>query len=256
MNDITVLCANIPALCCLRLTCTYPLDTLGGITKLVVTRRNMATGTDTVVIDKAVEEVADLIFAYDDLEVVSGCKYRYTVNMLNGSLEVIQSGFATAEFSFSGISLADSTGSWHTNFGTSANQYSESYKYTRPLQYVNTLSSKFPHRVSNGEASYAVGSCNGWWVPMTKDDCGSPDLTQDVAGYRDAFIAFLRNGHNKLMRTGDGKAYIVSIDSDVTENWSPRTKLTTIAFNWTQVGEVDRPAYTNDTPKWQGEVGL
>ena len=46
---------------------------------------------------------------------------------------------------------------------------------------------------------------------------------------------------------------IVSIDGEITENWNPHTELSTITFNWTQIGEIDVPKYVNPNPGWTRE---
>jgi hypothetical protein len=253
MDIQDVVCSNVPSKCCITVTIDYPLSSVSGITRLTLTRTSLPDNASKTLIDKSVSRVSDLDITYDDLSVVSGVTYQYTVVMFNSNSTVVRQGLGTAECKFKGISLADEDGSWHTDFGTSDSRYTESYKHTRPIQYINTLAGRFPHRISNGEANYATGSCSGLWVPLS-DRCGEPDFTGDVDGYREAFIEWLTNGNEKLLRTGAGKAMIVSIDGDVSENWDANTQLTTVSFSWTQVGEIDKPTYTHDNPVWAKEV--
>jgi len=252
MNIQEVICTNMPEQCCINVSVTYQLDTISGITKLSLTRTNMTTGIVKVLIDKSVSAMEELSFSYDDLEVVPGVRYRYIVVMTQADNTIVCQGVGYADCEFDGLSLADETSSWKTAFGTTDSRYSESYKRTRPVQYINTLSGKYPHRVSNSEANYASGSCTALWVPLG-DKCGEPTFPEDCDQYRDAFIEFLMNGKDKLMRTR-AKAYIVSIDGEVQENWNPDTKLTTVTFNWTQVGDLDKPVYTPTSPGWVKEV--
>ena len=252
MDEQSIVVTNDAARCCINVVVEYPLDEVGDITHILLQRENEITGTTTDLIDKDVESIADLSFNYSDLEVVAGVSYQYTVVMSDADGIGLRSGFASAVCSFDGICIADETTSWKTAFGTSANQYSESYKRTRQVQYVTTLSGKFPHRVSNSASNYTTGSCTGWWIPLG-GRCGEPVVTGNADAYRDAFIDFLANGKDKLLRTSNGKAMIVSIDGEIQENWNPRTELTTVTFNWTQIGEINRPTYTNPNPGWTRE---
>ena len=240
---------NVPKLCCIQVTVDYPLEELGDIAAVKLTRTSSASGVVKTLVNKLVGDVSELDISFTDMEVVPNVTYVYVVYMTTGRGEVLRSGSSTAKCSFSGLCIADSTSSWRTSFGTSASKYSESYKHVRPVQYINTMSGKFPHRVSNSASNYMTGSCTGWWVPLG-DTCGEPVITGYANEYRDAFISFLCNGKDKLLRTGDGKALIISVDGDVTENWNPHTELTTVTFNWTQIGEVERPKYVPNTPGW------
>ena len=249
MDIQEIICTNVPERCCLSVSVQYPLGTIGNIVKITLTRTSLSTNVSSILINKAVTQLSDLSFTYTDYEVVSGVTYRYTVIMFGNNDTVERQGLNSAKCEFSGISIADAVSSWYTNFGTSDSRYSESYKYTRPVQYINTLVGKYPHRVINSESNYATGSCTGLWVPVNTG-CGDPNWNGDVNGYRQAFIEWLMNGNEKLFRTGAGKAFVVTIDGDVSENWDPNTKLTTVSFNWTQVGEIDMPKYTNSNPGW------
>lgn len=254
MEEQSIVVTNIPAQCCIHISVEYPLDDVGNITQMKLQRTCNDTDTQKTIITRDVSSVEDLSFEYDDLEVVSGCDYTYYIIMTGDGGTVERSGLASAICRFDGICITDETTSWKTAFGTSTSQYSESYKRTRQVQYVTTLANKFPYRVSNSASNYTTGTCTGWWVPLG-DRCGEPVITSYADQYRDAFIEFLANGKDKLLRTGNGKAMIVSIDGEIQENWNPHTELTTITFNWTQIGEIDRPTYTNPNPGWDGKVG-
>lgn len=252
MEEQSIVVTNNEQRCCIHIKVECPLEELGDITQLKLRRTSDASSNEKILIQKEVSDVAELSFEYDDLETVCGVTYTYYIIMSDEEDMAVRSGFASAKCQFSGICIADEDTSWKTAFGTSANQYSEAYKRTRQVQYVTTLSGKFPHRVSNSAANYTTGSCTGWWIPLG-GRCSEPVITGNADLYRDAFIDFLANGKDKLLRTSNGKAMIVSIDGEIQENWNPRTELTTVTFSWTQIGEIDRPTYTNPNPGWTRE---
>lgn len=249
MEIQSIVCTNNYSQACVRVEIDYPLPTIGNIATMKLTRTSLATGFVKTLIDKEVTNVSDLDVIYDDLEVLNGVSYLYIVYMATSDNIVERSGSATVTCSFEGLSIADATGSWKTAFGTSSSQYSESYKRNRQVQYVTTLSGKFPHRVSNSASNYTTGSISALWVPLG-EACGEPTFPEETNKYREAFIEFLANGRDKLLRTADGKAYIVSIDGEITENWNPVVKLSTVTFNWTQIGEIDKPRYVSTGPAY------
>ncbi len=195
---------------------------------------------------------SDLTYTYDDIETIAGVSYTYEACVINTNNVTIPGASATIRCEFEGILLADSTGSWHSAFGTSDSRFNMASVKNKPINYIVTLSGKFPHRVSNSQANYWTGTCNALWLPKGTE-CGEP-TTVDADRFRIAFIDWLMSDTEKFMKVSDGKALIVSIDGNPRENYSPTTGLTTITFDWTQVGEVPAPAYTGNIGKaWVSE---
>ena len=52
-------------------------------------------------------------------------------------------------------------------------------------------------------------------------------------------MEWLISDTEKYMKTGDGKEMIVSIDGNPQENYNAIEGLTSVTFDWTQIGGVD-----------------
>ena len=63
-------------------------------------------------------------------------------------------------------------------------------------------------------------------------------------------MEWLLTDTEKLLKTSDGKAMIVAIDGNPQENYNAIAGLSVVTFDWTQVGEVERPEISYD----HGEV--
>ena len=50
----------------------------------------------------------------------------------------------------------------------------------------------------------------------------------------------------KLLKTSDGKAMIVGIDGTPQESYNAIAGMSVVTFDWTQIGEVERPTVPFD----------
>lgn len=211
---------------------------ISALTKVQLRRYVNDSENYTVVYENNITTTVDLTYTYEDIDTFAGYTYRYDACVINQY--DIRWGGAEASIvcAFDGIMLADQYGSWHTAFGTSESNYSLGAKKNRPVSYITTLSGKYPHRVSNSRANYWTGGCTALWLPAG-EVCDEPTI-KDAERYRRAFIEWLMSDTEKLMKTSDGRAMIISIDDGVQENWSAYAGLSTVTFEWTQIGEVNQ----------------
>lgn len=194
----------------------------------------------------------ELNFVLDDVMVKSGATYEYHVDLCVGD-SVVDKTSLSVLCDFQGVSVTflegvqyidDVTGepvermalvNMHSAFGTRENKMKIDVKRNTDVQYVKTLNKRFPMRVSNSMQDYHTGSvtalfgvsaCNDWnrWEANAKNE---------------RYMEFLCNGETKYLRTGDGKAYEVSIDGAVDLGWSDYDQLAMLSFSWTQVGNFD-----------------
>lgn len=245
-----ITCTNDPSLGGIRIE--VQMITASMPTYVSVQLRRCVTGTTeyTILYEHAVESAEDLSYSYDDLGVVAGISYTYEACGINENGLRILDDTGSATCQFEGIVLADETASWHSAFGTSESQYSFSAAKNKPTNYIVTLSGKYPHRVSNSQANYWTGACSALWLPKG-EDCGEPTVENALA-YRQAFVEWLLSDTEKLMKTGDGKAMLVAVDNP-REEYNGVPELTTVSFDWTQIGEVETPVQTvNVGAGWKG----
>lgn len=198
--------------------------------------------------------VADLTFDFVDVAPVAKVSYTYDYVVINSSNLEFEQESAAIVSEFEGIVVADANGSWHSAFGTSENRFAVNAQKNKPVNYIVTLSGKFPHRVSNTQANYWTGTCVAVWLPHITTEAGCVEPTIENANdYRLTFMEWLMSDTEKYMKTSDGKVMMISIDGNPQEVYNQVTGLTGVSFDWTQIGEVGRPAYNAiPGPAWKG----
>ncbi len=247
----TISCVNDHVYANIRVNVTwtddgYPVSAL----RTYELRRSFAGSNDyKTLLSGEVTSSDDLSYQYIDMEAIAGVAYVYETRVYDSN--GLWRGGDSAEITchFDGIVLADSTGSWHSAFGTSESRFAISTKKNKPVNYVITLSGKFPHRISNTQANYWTGTCSAIWLPWKPDQTGQScvEPSFDRADeYRLAFMEWLLSDTEKLLKTSDGKAMIVTIDGNPQENYNAIAGLSVVTFDWTQVGEVERPEVSYD----------
>lgn len=222
------------------------------LSDIIVTRED-ESGKVFTVKEYEVESSTRAAFSFVDLGVVPGVNYTYLCTVKNGdnTLEILE---ASGTSTFDGLLIADKNESWITRWGTSESEFKIDMKRNIQVSYVTTLSGKYPHRVSNANTNYHSGTINGLFVPAGSR-CGEPDFdTVNITQYREAFMDFLCNNNEKLLKIPDGRAFIISIDGSPYENWNKYDKLSTVTFNWTEIEGIDMPKYTNTNPGWTKAV--
>jgi len=222
------------------------------LSDIIVTRED-ESGKVLTIKEFEVESSTRAAFSFVDLGAVHGVYYTYYCEVKNGD-NVLETLAASGTSTFDGLMIADKNESWITRWGTSDSEFKIDIKRNTQVAYVTTLSGKYPHRVSNANTNYHSGTINGLFVPVG-DRCGEPDFDKvDVALYREAFMDFLCNNNEKLLKLPDGRAFIVSIDGSPYENWNKYDKLSTVTFSWTEIEELEVPKYVNTNPGWTKAV--
>lgn len=239
----TITCVNDRASGGIVVNAVWTGELPGGVNGVALRRYRTGELDYTTVYREAVSSAEDLTFRFTDMEPVSGVSYTYeSCALMDGS--AISMRDATVVCRVEGIVLSDGNGTWHSSFGTSESRFTLGAQKNRPVSYIMTLSGKYPHRVSNSQANYWTGTCNALWLPfiVTQNGTCVEPTVEDADAYRLAFMEWLMSDTEKLMRTEDGKAMMISIDGTPQENYSPLTGLTTVSFDWTQIGAAPESA--------------
>ena len=243
MAYATISCANDRASGGVKVTTAWNDVVAHGAAKVQIRRSVTGNSAYTVIYENAVTTVAQMAFEYLDIEPAAGVSYTYAYYALasNGvAVDTVPS--ATIVSQFDGIVISDDTGIWHSAFGTSESRFSLSAQKNKPVNYIITLSGKFPHRVSNARTNYWTGTCTAIWLPYhtatyNGATCVEPTF-ENANAYRLAFMDWLMTDTEKYLKTSDGKAMIVSVDGTPQENYNAIEGMTTVTFDWTQIGEA------------------
>ena len=240
--SVTVSCANDRASGGIKIIAVWDDPPDYDVSKVQLRRYVTGESDYAVVYEHTVSNVTHLSFTTTDLRAACNVSYTYTYNVLNSGLWV-EKKTATIVSQFEGIVLADDTGSWHSAFGTSENRFTLSAQKNKPVNYIITLSGKYPHRVSNAQTNYWTGTCTAVWLPYRTttyngETCVEP-TNENANAYRLEFMEWLVSDTEKYMKTSDGKEMIISIDGNPQENYNAIEGLTSVTFDWTQIGGVD-----------------
>lgn len=161
--------------------------------------------------------------------------YLYQLTLYNGD-EVVGTYYNTITHKLNGLCIADRSGAYATevyeNFSINKNDRAG---------IVEAMDSSKPYAVINGSADYdSSGSVNVKFAEI-KDDC-SYDFNPD--GHANATISerarhWLNNGQAKLLKLGNGEAWIVSVNSVGTTYNNAAGGIADTSFGWTEVADVN-----------------
>lgn len=237
----TITATNMEVQCGIQIQCIATGTAVGNVSSVVLKKRYTGTSTWKNICTVEIESVDDFSFSYFDPDTRSGFSYDYIAVPVINNIE--QVGVMTScTCKFNGIYIADSTSVWVALFNCEYNKI----KNTQ-VSYILTLASRFPKRVSNASTNYYSGSVTGLFLPV---DYSCEPLIEQANEYKNAVLDFLCNGRQKLLKTYDGNAWIVSIDSNPKENFSRFAGASTITFYWTEIGELDYIPYKVDQDKY------
>lgn len=233
----TITATNLELQCGIQIQCTSTGVAVGNIDSVVIKRRYTGTSSWTTISTIPIATISDFSFLQVDVDVRSGYSYDYAaIPRINGAEQ--PGVFASCTCKFGGIYIGDSTGAWIGLFNC---EYSK--QRNTQVAYITTLAGKYPRQVSNAETNYESGSVTGLFLPY--DKCGYP-YKDKAREYKDSLLDMLTNKKPKLLKTYDGNAWIVSVDANPKENFSPFIGAETTTFNWTEIAALDKPPRTLD----------
>lgn len=228
-------CTNDHAGGGIKVEVTWDGEDIGSLAEYELRRYLHGESDYTVVKTGSISTSDDLNYSYYDLEGIAGKSYTYEACVFNGNHILMGSDEQTIRCEFMGIMLSDAFGSWYSAFGTSENAFSMNAQKNKAVSYIATLRGRYPHRVSNAQANYWSGTCTALWLPMGVV-CGNESI-KEADRYRLEFMEWLTSDTEKLLKTGDGKAMMVSIDGTPRETYSGLAGMTVVSFDWTQTGD-------------------
>ena len=232
LSYISVEIKNNPYRGGIEIISTAQSDTIGNITSVRITRKVYKKIGWTDVYTKDIESVNDLNFKLVDIATVSGTSYSYGIDLLYGN-NIIESGLVeNIECQLEGLFIGNFDKQYiaGTNFETDARRNTQ-------VEYVTTLAGRTPYRVSNAATNYSTGQSRGLFLKVTNDGKKFiPDYNHD---YSKEILDFLTDGTDKILKTNDGEAWFVSIDSGAASPFNEHYYgMNEIRFNWTEVGDL------------------
>lgn len=236
LSSIKIHISNNPYRGCIEIVSEKQQGASSNIAYVLIHRkRHGSSDSYQKIYEKVINTVNDLTFEDIDITSKFGISYDYFIELTNGNT----TGYTVYEFDtiyniecwFEGLFVGtyDKQYMAHLNCNTSTVQNTQA-------NYVMTIASRTPYRISNAYTNYTTGQSSGLFAPL--DSNGQPIL-QDNKEYIEEVVRFLCDGENKFLKTNDGQIWYVSIDPSVDissdENFRGSSE---ISFNWTEIDDV------------------
>ena len=202
------------------------------VARIEISRKDESTGLINTLLVKQIESESSLNFSLFDITSKSGGVYSYYVNVYNSGNTLLENDvFMNVKCHFEGLFVGNPTKQYvaGTNFKTET-------KRNIQVEYVTTLASKYPYRISNSDSNYTTGTSSGLFLRLTEDK--KKFVPDNDHSFSDEVIEFLCDGQNKVVKTHDGQAWLVSIDASPSKIYSDYIGMNAVSFNWTEIGEL------------------
>lgn len=179
-----------------------------------------------------VNNKSNLSFNLFDITTMSGYTYTYIFDIMRNNTVIESETVNSIESYFEGLFV----GNFEKQYIARANFKTETDRNTQ-VNYVTTLGSRTPYKVSNANSNYSNGTSSGLFLELT------PDKKKFVRDYNRSYsnevIDFLTDGSGKILKTEDGEMWFVGIDEKVSTQYNNNIRGVNITqFGWTEIGDV------------------
>lgn len=133
---------------------------------------------------------------------------------------------------FDGIIICDSNESYQTV----ADESIQTVTRRNPASIIEPLDSVYPYVIYNGNTNYDTGTVQGLFVEIDWDK--KVFKTKSSFMLRDTVMHFLTNGQPKILKSFDGRIWMVDITGDPTATVQNHPDQVSISFNFTEIGDT------------------
>lgn len=225
--------SNNPYNCCIELHFTTTLQYISGFNKIDILRKEGDSISWRKVYSRNVSEASDLDFTVLDLLTLPGKIYTYSVDIRNDTeIPTLSQTLDPVECWYEGMFIGNANYQFvaGTNFQVSP-------KLNTVVEYVNTLGSRTPYRVSNAETCYYTGDASGLFLRLT------PDKKRFVPDYDHTYSIsvadFLSYGEDFILKTPEGQIWLVAADKVIDLKNNERfLGMNEVEFSWTETGDL------------------
>lgn len=174
----------------------------------------------------------DFSFVYVDKTARSDIEYEYAIVPVFGGSEgspVIQNVIAE----FEGVHIIGVRDSFH-----SIMEVDVASQRRRPTNTIQTMNRKYPFVVQSGIQNYSEGTVEAMFVQYN-----SVTKQFDFNGarvYRNRLYDFLLDGEAKILKTDDGRMWLIQVTGDGISETKDGVKEKIISeFSWTEIADCD-----------------
>jgi len=101
---------------------------------------------------------------------------------------------------------------------------------------VETLGRKYPYSIKNGDMNYTSGSLN---VTFIDQGLNCEFDIENGWKFREQVDDFLSNGRPKILKTDEGKMWLVSIVDNIPQDFSQHWQMPIHTISWSEIGDVN-----------------
>lgn len=200
-------------------------------------RKDSASGAnDWITIHQHnVEEGGEFNFVYIDFTNQANVDYEYALVPVMGNTE--------GEYSVESIRSEMNMKIFIMEDGAYWNTYvtDDALNTTRNISksYHTILHRRYPVSVSSATVNYDSGESSGEWYPFDEENC-EVILDDPVrVRYQKEFMDFLTNYKPKILKSFDGRIWLVDVNPSPTDNMREIYFLREVGFSWTEIGNYE-----------------
>ena len=205
---------------------------LSQVTGIKVKRREYGTINWMTIFDRSVIVEDDLTFTIDDKYCRNKVKYEYAlIPYLNGIEGNLNTNAVTSEFR--GMFIGDASASYGSVFRYDISDVSKN----SPSSVIETMGSKYPFVIRNGNTSYYSGNVSAMFVPLTSQ--GDDFDFANAAPYRNEIMDFLVSGSLKFLKVEDGRAWLIAVTNSPSEASQDHHDKVYVSFSFVEQGDIN-----------------
>ena len=175
--------------------------------------------------------------SYDDFQFVKydsyadgNSLYEYAIVPLLGNVEgALNTSVVQSEFD--GVIICNNERNYHTVADVMLNTHSREFS----VSVLKPLNQKYPYIINNGDSNYDKGNCSAFFVDTDYMTCKLN--LDDQIRYQREFVDFLTDGNTKFLKTGDGRAWIISVTGNPSSTNAEHVNKWVTSFEWTESGD-------------------
>lgn len=231
LTKISVTIENDPYAGSLRIISTAVASSVTGVTSIDINRKPYG-GSWTKIKTVTVEDISDLSFGFIDITTQSNKQYQYSIDIKNRNSIIESQTYEFVECWFDGLFVGDANKFYFAESNVSLDE-----TVNTQVNYVTTLASRTPYRISNANTSYSIVNASGLFLKLTDDK--KKFIPDTDYSYAKQVIAFLQDGNSKIIKESSGRIWFASIDAAVQlSNNGGYSGYNMIQFSFTEIGDV------------------
>lgn len=178
---------------------------------------------------------------YTDITSIPTEKYKYMICPVISNLELSgkeSDGYTICETN--GLSILDMSAIYYSFLETKIDSINQNSAAT----VINTINGKYPYTYKLGNSNYVTGTASGLFNPYYIDNCNyfytdSNEENNMIVKYRKKFREWLCDGHPKIIKYYDGRAFLVAINDTPGDDDSEHHLKNITTFNFTEIGDIN-----------------